>query len=82
MIGKLVWSSFGNSALRMGKVVDEKVEDDWRFVKVDWVNDGEFQQDRERVIGLRGWDKYSDWYRIDSISVFEKQEVLDKLEQL
>jgi len=82
MIGKTVWRAFGNTGLRFGTVVEEKMSDGWKFVRVDWVDDREFQMDRQRLIDLRGVDCRSDWDRIDKVSVFDKEEVVSKINKL
>tara|TARA_R110000796_G_scaffold65503_2_gene151296 strand:+ start:4149 stop:4397 length:249 start_codon:yes stop_codon:yes gene_type:complete len=82
MIGKSVWTTSGNHNLRIGKVTEEKTENNWSFVKVAWINDEAFEQDRRRVIELRGYDKYSDWYRIDKISFFDKDDLINTINKL
>jgi hypothetical protein len=34
------------------------------------------------VIELRGYDKYSDWYRIDKISFFDKDDLINTINKL
>tara|TARA_R110000824_G_C14860906_1_gene641177 strand:+ start:339 stop:587 length:249 start_codon:yes stop_codon:yes gene_type:complete len=82
MIGKTVWRTFGHSSLRFGTVIEEKMSDGWKFVRVDWVDDHEFQMDRQRLIDLRGVDCRSDWDRIDKVSVFNKEEMFNKINKL
>ena len=82
MIGNTVWKKFGDHGLRFGKVAETKACDGWAYVKVDWVDDDEFQRDRRRVINLRGYDKYSDWYRIDKVSFFDKEKLVTKINKL
>ncbi len=85
-VGKPVYTLFGNRTLRFGNVIEEKMEDsgghDWKFVRVDWVDDEAFEQDRQRVIQFRGYDKYSDWYRIDRIKVFEPSSLINTVRKL
>ena len=85
-VGKQVYTLFGNNTLRFGNIVEEKMESDggpeWKFVRVDWVDDGAFEQDRQRVIQFRGYDKYSDWYRIDKIKVFNCSQMIKKIKKL
>ena len=82
MIGNTVWKKFGDHGLRFGKVSETKACDGWAYVKVDWVDDGEFEMDRRRIIELRGYDKYSDWYRIDKVSFFDKEKLVTKINKL
>ena len=86
-VGKQVYTLFGNNSLRFGTVVEEKMDKvggvhEWKFVRVDWVNDEAFEQDRQRVIQFRGYDKYSDWYRIDRIKVFEPSTIISTIKKL
>ena len=82
MIGNTVWTKFGDHHLRLGKVTETKTCGGWAYVRVDWVDDGTFEMDRQRVINLRGYDKYSDWYRIDKVSFFDKEKLVTKINKL
>ena len=82
MIGKTVWTIFGDHNIRFGTVVAEDVCDAWTYVQVNWVDDESFEQDRERVFKMRGYDKYSDWYRIDRLSVFDKNDLIKTVNKL
>jgi len=82
MIGNTVWKKFGNSNLRIGKVIEEDKCGNWTYVRVDWIDDDAFEMDRKRVIELRGYDKYSDWYRCDAVHSFDKEEILNKINKL
>jgi hypothetical protein len=81
MIGKSVWTNFGNS-LRFGSVVELKECGTWSYVRVDWKDDGSFEMDRERVKELRGNDRYSDWYRVDKIGFFDKEALITTINKL
>jgi hypothetical protein len=82
MIGKNVWSTYGEGCLRIGKIAEEKMVDKWLFVRVDWVDDHGFDMDRQRLINLRGVDSRSDWSRIDKVSFFEKEKLVAKINKL
>ena len=82
MIGKTVWRTFGDNTLRFGTVVEEKTEGGWKFVRVDWVDDHEFKMARQRLIELRGIDSRSDWDRVDKVAVFNKEELLNKIQKV
>jgi hypothetical protein len=82
MIGKTVWAKFGNNGFRCGTVIEERMEDKWKFVRVDWIEDHGFEMDRQRLINLRGEDFRSDWSRADKVHVFDKQEFLNKINKL
>jgi hypothetical protein len=81
MIDKYVWSKFGES-LRFGKIIDEETWDNWCWVRVDWIDDKAFNKDRKLILSLRGNDEYSDWYRIDKLTFFNKEELLNKINKL
>jgi hypothetical protein len=82
MIGKNVWSRFGDNCLRFGKVVEEKIQNGWAYVRVEWVDDEAFEMDRQRVIEMRGYDKYDNWHRVDQISFFNKEGLINTISKL
>jgi hypothetical protein len=82
MIGNTVWSKFGDHCLRFGKVVEEKIQNGWAYVRVDWVDDEAFDLDRQRVMELRGTDKYDDWVRVDKVSFFKKEGLINTVNKL
>jgi|TARA_A100000172_G_C2989993_1_gene92474 hypothetical protein len=80
-IGKKVWTKYGN-AFRAGTVVEEKKCGDWLYVRVDWVDDRQFEMDRQRLLDLRGKDYRSDWSRIDHVNFFNKEEMINKINKV
>ncbi len=82
MIGKTVWTTFGNNVIRFGTVIEQDVCDVWTYVKVNWVDDDAHDMDRQRVLEMRGYDKYNDWYRIDKVSIFDKSELIKTVNKL
>jgi len=82
MIGNTVWTKFGDHELRFGKVAETKTCGGWAYVRVDWVDDEAFEMERRRIMELRGYDKYSDWLRIDKVSFFDKEELVSKINKL
>ena len=81
-VGKNVWTKYGNHEFRCGTIVEEKMKGKWKFVRVDWIDDHGFEMDRQRLIDLRGEDYRSDWSRIDKIHVFDKNEMIEKINKL
>jgi hypothetical protein len=81
MINRSVWATFGRT-LRFGSVLEQKEEDGWTFLRVDWKDDNGFQMDRQRIINLSGADRYSDWYRVDKINFFNKEDLLNTINKL
>ena len=82
MIGKTVWRTFGDNTLRFGTVLEEQECEGWKYVRVDWVDDHEFKMARQRLIKLRGVDSRSDWDRVDKVAVFNKEELLNKIQKV
>ena len=82
MINKSVWATFGNT-LRLGTVLEEKKENGWTFVKVDWKDDENFDYDKRRLEKLRNLtNHYSDWYRVDKINFFDKEKMINTISKL
>ena len=42
MLGKRIWTIFGKS-LRFGTVTHEKIENGWKFIQADWVDDEKYE---------------------------------------
>ncbi len=82
MIGKTVWRTFGDNGFRCGTIVEEQMCNDWKYVRVNWVDDHEFKMDRKRLIDLRGKECRSMWSRIDKVNVFDKEEMINKINKL
>ena len=71
-IGKPVYNIWRERHIRFGVVLEEKIENKWKYVRVDWKDDEAFEMDRDRVTVLRNMEidpKY-EWYRVDKIKVF------------
>ena len=49
--------------------------------RVDCRDDHEFKMARQRLIELRGVDNRSDWDRVDKVAVFNKEELLNKIQR-
>lgn len=82
MINRSVWATFGRT-LRLGSVVEQKKEDGWVFLRINWKDDEGFEHDRQRIINLSGGtDRYSDWYRVDKINFFNKEDLLNTINKL
>jgi hypothetical protein len=81
-IGKTVWAPYGNTGFRCGTILEEQICEKWLYVKVDWVDDHEFEMDRQRLIDLRGKDCRSDWRRIDKVKIFDKDKMIEKINKL
>ena len=82
-IGKSVYAIWGNKSLRFGTVIEERTENNWKFVKVDWKNDDAYEMDRKRVTELRNLevDSKYDWHRADHVVVFKPVDLLATLSE-
>jgi len=81
LIGKSVSHVFANT-FRFGTVIEEKTDNTWKYVKINWFDDESFEMDRRRVMNLRGYDKYSDWYRIDKVNFIDVEKMISTLNKL
>lgn len=81
LIGKSVSHVFAD-IFRFGTVIEEKTDNTWKYVKINWFDDESFEMDRLRVINLRGYDKYSDWYRIDKVNFIDAEKMISTLNKL
>ncbi len=81
LIGKSVSHVFANT-FRFGTVIEEKTDNIWKYVKINWFDDESFEMDRRRVMNLRGYDKYSDWYRIDKVNFIDVEKMISTLNKL
>ena len=81
-IGQSIYTTRGGFGLRFGNITAEKMDGKIRMVKVDWKDDNGFENDRELVKQMRHYDKYSDWYRIDKVSVIDVSELISTLAEV
>ncbi len=83
-IGKSVYAIWGGRNLRFGTVIEERTENKWKFVKVNWKDDEAYEMDRDRVTELRNIevDSKYDWHRADNVVVFEPSEMITTLKKL
>ena len=83
MLEKIVMNVWGGIP-RFGRVIEEKIENNWRYVKVNWVNDEAFEMDRARVLKLRNMkvDEKFDWYRSDKVRIINPSKLISTLSKL
>jgi hypothetical protein len=81
LIGKSVSHIFADT-FRFGTVIEEKTDNTWKYVKVIWTDDEKYEMDKQRVIKLRGYNKYSEWYRIDSVNIINTASMINTLKKL
>jgi hypothetical protein len=81
MLGKHVFMKHAR-VLRFGTVVEEKTENNWKFVRVLWVDDEPTQNARKWKAKLRKYDDWSDWNRIDEVIAFQPEQLIETLKKL
>ena len=83
MLEKIVMNIWGGVP-RFGRVIEEKIENNWRYVKVNWVNDEAFEMDHRRVLKLRNMkvDEKFDWYRSDKVRIINLSKLISTLSDL
>ncbi len=88
MLGKRIWTIFGKS-LRFGTVTHEKIENGWKFIQADWVDDEKYEDlvDKKALVRNgkmpRGCNLGKQlWYRIDEVNEFQPEETIETLRRL
>ena len=81
-IGKSVFHVWNIRDIHFGKVVDEKTENDWKFLLVEWVDNQEYEISKKEATNPKEKSNYPNWHRIDSVKVFEPEEMMASLRKL
>ena len=81
-IGKSVFHVWNIRDIHFGKVVDEKTENNWKFLLVEWVDNQEYEISKKEVTNPKEKSNYPNWHRIDSVKVFEPEEMMASLRKL
>ena len=61
---------------------DEKTENNWKFLLVEWVDNQEYEISKKEVTNPKEKSNYPNWHRIDSVKVFEPEEMMASLRKL
>jgi len=77
LIGEPVYHIHDVNQIQFGNVVDEKTENTWKWVKVNW-NNGE----PTNIYNSPTVNIDSDWFRIDTIRVFNPSQMINTLKNL
>ena len=77
LIGKSVYHVHDVNKIQFGNVVDEKSEKTWRWVKVNWLNAAP-----TNIYNSPSFNTDTNWFRIDTIKVFEPQDMIYDLHAL
>jgi hypothetical protein len=81
-IGKSVFHVWNIRDIHFGKVVDEKMENDWKYLHVEWVDSEGYEKSKKEVTNPKEKSNYPNWHRIDSVKVFEPTEMMASLRKL
>jgi len=77
LVGKTVYHVHSVDRIQFGSVVDEKVEKSWLWVQVNWANGEPFNMYDSPTVDIA-----EKWFRIDTVSVFEPQEMIKTIQTL
>ena len=77
LVGKSVYHIHDVNKIQFGNVIDEKLEKTWKWVKVNWSNGTP-----TNIYNSPSFDPDVNWFRIDTIKVFEPQDMICDLQAL
>ena len=77
LIGEPVYYIHDVNQIQFGNVVDEKTENTWKWVKVNWNNGEPTNMYNSPTVNID-----SDWFRIDTIRVFNPSQMINVLQNL
>ena len=83
MIGKAVYNIYGNT-IRYGLVESEEMREGWKYCKVNWVDDKEYEDSIEHLQKMRndGKDYTRYMYRVDKLKLINVDRQIKKLRML
>ena len=76
-VGKSVYHIHDVNKIQFGNVIDEKLEKTWKWVKVNWLNGMP-----TNIYNSPSFDTDGNWFRIDTIMIFEPQDMICDLQTL
>ena len=77
LIGEPVYHIHDVNQIQFGNVVDEKTENTWKWVKINWNNGEPTNMYNSPTVNID-----SDWFRIDTIKVFNPSQMINTLQNL
>ena len=77
LIGKSVYHIHDVNKIQFGNVIEEKTESTWKWVKINWTNGIP-----ANIYNSPSFDTNANWFRIDTIRVFEPQDMICDLQAL
>ena len=81
-IGKSVFHVWNIRDIHFGKIVDEKIENEWKYLQVEWVDNDEYENSKKEVTNPKEASSYPNWHRIDGVRVFEPTKMMASLRKL
>ena len=77
LVGKSVYHIHDVNKIQFGNVIDEKLEKTWKWVKVNWLNGLP-----TNIYNSPSFDTNGNWFRIDTIRIFEPRDMICDLQAL
>ena len=77
LVGKSVYHIHDVNKIQFGNVIDEKLEKTWKWVKVNWLNGTP-----TNIYNSPSFDTNGNWFRIDTIRIFEPRDMICDLQAL
>ena len=77
LVGKSVYHIHDVNKIQFGNVIDEKLEKTWKWVKVNWLNGLP-----TNIYNSPSFDTNGNWFRIDTIKIFEPRDMICDLQAL
>ena len=77
LVGRSVYHVHSVDQIQFGNVVNEKTEKNWLWVQVNWANGKPFTMYNSPTVNTN-----ENWFRIDTIKVFEPQDMIDTIQSL
>ena len=77
LIGKPVYHVHDVNKIQFGNVISEKMEKTWKWVKINWKNGTPTSLFNSPTI-----DTDSNWFRVDTVRVFNPQDMIYDLQKL
>ena len=82
-IGQPVFLPWGG-ILRFGNIIEERIEDNIRYVKVDWKDDDQYEESKKWALQMSAdqTKRYPEWHKITSLFQFEPEKMLSTIRKL
>ena len=77
LVGKSVYHIHDVNKIQFGNVIDEKLEKTWKWVKINWLNGTP-----TNIYNSPSFDTNGNWFRVDTIRIFEPRDMINDLQAL